>query len=166
MSTSPRTSTRLAAFDAVLVGSSVHVGSHGATVQDFVRATRVTLHGRPSAFFQVCLSPAVDDPERNAEAAGYIDAFLESTDWRPGLTASFGGAVRYSAYGFVKRALMKRIVKDATGDTDTSRDYEYTDWDDVERFATDFVDLVESAAAENPSTFDDREESPPAPKAR
>jgi menaquinone-dependent protoporphyrinogen oxidase len=38
---------------------------------------------------------------------------------------------------------MKRIARGATGDTDTSRDYEYTDWDAVETFARDFVAFVE-----------------------
>jgi len=33
---------------------------------------------------------------------------------------------------------MKHIVAKAGGDTDTRRDYEYTDWDDLRRFAADF----------------------------
>ncbi|MFB6354044.1 MAG: protoporphyrinogen oxidase, partial [Halobacteriales archaeon] len=37
------------------------------------------------------------------------------------------------------------IAADATGDTDTSRDYEYTDWDAVERFAASFAELVADA---------------------
>lgn len=141
-------------YDGVLVGSSIHVGSHAATVTDFVRAVRPALTDRPTAFFQVCLSSAVDDPARAAEAAGYVDDFLAETGWTPDLTTSFAGAVRYSQYGFIKRAMMKRIVKDATGDTDTSRDYEYTDWDAVERFATDFADLVEREAADVPGAYD------------
>jgi len=38
---------------------------------------------------------------------------------------------------------MKRIVRKAGGDIDTSRDYEYTDWDDLRRFAGEFVAMVE-----------------------
>ena len=33
---------------------------------------------------------------------------------------------------------MKRIAAKAGGDTDTSRDYEYTDWADLQRFADRF----------------------------
>jgi menaquinone-dependent protoporphyrinogen oxidase len=33
-----------------------------------------------------------------------------------------------------KRLLMHMIFGIAAGDTDTSQDYEYTDWDAVERF--------------------------------
>jgi len=38
---------------------------------------------------------------------------------------------------------MKRIARKSGGDTDTSRDYEYTDWAAVDDFAQRFVtDLV------------------------
>jgi menaquinone-dependent protoporphyrinogen oxidase len=52
--------------------------------------------------------------------------------------------LRYSKYGFLERLLLKRIARDATGDRDTSRDYEYTDWDEVVDFADDFAGFVES----------------------
>ena len=34
---------------------------------------------------------------------------------------------------------MKLIAKHQGGDTDTSRDYEYTDWDDLKHFIEEFV---------------------------
>ena len=130
-------------FDAVLVGSSIHVGKHSPAVTAFVTDSREELSDRPTGFFQVSLSSATDDPERQAEAAGYVDALVESTGWQPDRVGLFGGALRYSEYGFLTRFMMKRIAKDATGDTDTSRDYEYTDWTEVEAFANDFAAFVE-----------------------
>jgi menaquinone-dependent protoporphyrinogen oxidase len=47
--------------------------------------------------------------------------------------------------------MMKRIVRDKPGgvSTDTSRDHEYTDWDQVKRFAEDFLErLVPQDATE------------------
>lgn len=131
------------AFDAVCVGASIHVGKHQPEVEAFVRDNHATLADRPTAFFQLSLSSAVDDETRRAEAAGYVDTFLEDTDWAPDRIALFGGALRYSKYGFLKRLVMKRIAAGATGDTDTSQDYEYTDWGEVEAFAADFADFVE-----------------------
>ena len=54
----------------------------------------------------------------------------------------FSGALLYTQYGFLKRRLMKRIAGDKPGDlgTDVSRDYVYTEWDGVTRFAEDFLD--------------------------
>jgi menaquinone-dependent protoporphyrinogen oxidase len=41
---------------------------------------------------------------------------------------------------------MKKIVRDKPGNVslDTSRDHEYTDWDDVKRFAEDFLKRLDS----------------------
>ncbi|KAB1198707.1 MULTISPECIES: flavodoxin domain-containing protein [Haloferax] len=131
-------------FDAILVGSSIHLGKHAKDIYEFVRENRDVLEARPNGFFQVSLSSANPNEEVQAEAAAYIDEFVEGTEWHPDRIAKFGGALRYSEYGFLTRFMMKRIAKDATGDTDTSRDYEYTDWDEVESFAADFAALVET----------------------
>ena len=136
------------AFDAVLVGSSIHMGRHPKRIGEFVRAEREALAERPSAFFQVCLSAAAEDPERRAEADRYVEELVAETGWRPDRTAVFAGALRYSEYGFLKRAMMKRIAAEVTGDTDTGRDHEYTDWAAVERFAAAFADLVEGELGE------------------
>ncbi len=130
-------------FDAVLVGSSIHVGAHHEAIREYVETNLSGASARPSAFFQLSLSSAVDDAERRAEAARYVDDLLEAADWHPDRIGLFGGALRYSKYGFLKRLLMKRIAKNATGDIDTSRDHEYTDWDEVEAFAADFAGFVE-----------------------
>lgn len=133
----------LTAFDAVLVGSSIHVGKHNQSVREFVSANRDELATRPTAFFQLSLSSAADDPDRRAEAAGYVETLLEESNWHPDRVGLFGGALRYSKYGFLKRLMMKRIAREATGDVDTSQDFEYTDWGEVEAFANDFAAFVE-----------------------
>jgi len=142
------------AFDAVAVGASIHMGAHQDSVREFVTRNRVALSERPTAFFQLSMSSATDDEERRAEAAGYVDTFLDSTDWHPDRIGLFGGALRYSKYGFLKRLVMKRIAAEATGDTDTARDYEYTDWHEVEAFAADFAAFVEGRLDETPSESD------------
>ena len=130
-------------FDAVVVGSSVHFGEHNEAVRDFIAENVEELGARPTAFFQLSLSSVSDDENGRAEAAGYIDEFLQETGWKPDRVGVFGGALRYSKYGFLKRLMMKRIAKEATGDTDTSHDYEYTDWAEVEAFTNDFAAFVE-----------------------
>ncbi len=140
----------LDAYDAVVVGASIHGGKHQTGVRTFVETHLDALSERPAAFFQVCLSAAGDDAERTAEAAGYVDGFLDETGWEPERVATFAGALRYSEYGFLKRAVLKRIVREFTGDTDTSRDYEYTDWDAVSAFAADVAALVASGVTADP----------------
>ena len=144
-----------AEFDGTLVGSSIHVGKQQAGVTGFVTANRDSLAEQPTGLFQLSLSSAADEPERRAAAAGYVDSFVEATGWQPDRVGLFGGALRYSEYGFLKRLVMKRIAREATGDTDTARDYDYTDWGEVEAFANDFAAFVEGRLGERPGGADD-----------
>src|ERR671910_2587250 len=128
-------------YDAVIVGASIHMGKHEDYVRDFVRENRDALERLPSAFFSVSLA-AHDDTE---EAEGYIEEFVEETGWRPGMVGLFGGALLYTQYGFIKRYVMKKIARHkGSPDTDTSRDYVYTDWESVKHFAEEFLELVPS----------------------
>jgi len=123
-------------YDAVIVGASVHIGKHEDYVRDFVQKNRAVLEGRPSALFSV--SMAAHDDVENAES--YVEKFEDETGWRPAQVGLFSGALLYTQYGFIKRLLMKKIASDKGSlDTDTSRDYVYTEWDGVKRFAEDFL---------------------------
>ena len=123
-----------AAYDGVMVGASIHYGHHPAFLHKLVRRHGDALAARPSAFFSVSLSAGGPRPKPKA-AQRYLDKFLRQTGWQPQLTASFAGALKYSVYGPIKRRVMIVFVGLGGGNTDTSQDYEYTDWDAVERFA-------------------------------
>lgn len=138
----PLPSLDVGEFDGVILGASVHAGSHQRSATRFVRANRSALEAVPSAFFSVSLTAAYDDPEERAPADEILEEFLESTDWNPDETATIPGALAYSKYGRLKRLLMRFIAGRAGKDTDTSRDHEYTDWEDVERFARSFATQV------------------------
>jgi menaquinone-dependent protoporphyrinogen oxidase len=127
-------------YDAVVVGGSIHMGKHQEDVVEFVRKNQADLERLPSAFFSVSLAANGDLP--NAEA--YVENFVQETGWRPSKVGLFSGALLYRQYGFFKRYMMKRIVRDKPGgmSLDTSRDYVYTDWDQVQRFAEDFVERL------------------------
>jgi menaquinone-dependent protoporphyrinogen oxidase len=130
-----------AAYDAVMVGASIHYGRHPAFLRGLIRRHRAALAERPCAFFSVSLSAG--GPGAKPEAAvRYLEKFLRQTRWRPQLTATIAGALPYRSYGAFKRMLMILFVGLAGGDTDTSRNYEYTDWGAVQRFAEAFAQLA------------------------
>ncbi|WP_276256173.1 flavodoxin domain-containing protein [Halomontanus rarus] len=138
-------------FDAVLVGASIHAGKHQPSILEFVRSNRAALNAVPTAFFQVSLSSATE--EGRAQAAGYFEEFAAKTEWHPDRVGFFGGALRYSEYGFLKRLLMKQIAKRAVSDmpeADASGDVEFTDWDEVEAFAADVAAFVEGRLGVTP----------------
>ena len=129
-------------YDGVIVGASIHYGRHPGHLRSLVRAHRSALETRPSAFFSVSLSAGGPGAKPDA-ARGYVELFLRQTRWNPDLTATFAGALQFSKYGPFKRLVMVAFVGLAGGDTDTSRDYEYTDWDDVNRFSEGFARRLE-----------------------
>ena len=128
--------------DVVIVGSPIHRGKPQRSIVQFLTKHADALHTTQSAYFQVSLASATDDIDRINEAATYVEELLEETGWEPDLIAQFGGALRYSKYGLVTKFIMKRIAKRETGDIDTSRDYEYTDWEAVDAFAADVLELM------------------------
>ena len=127
-----------AKYDAVIIGASIHYGRHPRRLYSLVRNNRIMLDRRPNAFFSVSLSAG--GPGANPEAAErYLDKFLKQVNWRPQQTAKFAGALQFSKYGAFKRLLMVIFVGLAGGDTDTTRDYEYTDWEAVDQFTDAFA---------------------------
>ena len=128
-------------YGAVLVGASIHVGKHQPAVIEFAESNRDELAKKPTAFFQISLSSATE--EGRAQAAGYVEEFVESTGWTPDRIGLFGGALRYAEYGFLKRLMMKQIAKRKLPDEDVSKDIEFTDWEEVEAFANDVAAFVE-----------------------
>lgn len=126
-------------FDGVLVGASVYAGKHQGYVARFVTEHLDALKRKPTGFFSVGLSSAWADPESRAQARADVDRFCEQTGWTPDRTLLVAGALRYTRYGRFKRWLMRFIVRRAGGPTDTSKDYEFTDWHELERFASGFL---------------------------
>lgn len=124
-------------YDGIIVGGSIHMGKHDRHVVELVRDNLEVLRRLPSAFFSVSLA-AHGDP---VEAEGYVESFEQETGWKPNAVATFAGALLYTQYNFVKRHMMKKIAEDKPGSlgTDVRRDYVYTEWYGVRRFAEDFV---------------------------
>lgn len=121
---------------AIVVGS-VYFGRHAKLLGDFVKTHRDRLTDMHAAFVSVSL--AASHAEGRPTAEENAEAFLKETGWKPSRTELFGGALAYSHYGFFKRWMIRAIAKSKHLDTDTSRDYEYTDWHAVDAFARHFI---------------------------
>jgi menaquinone-dependent protoporphyrinogen oxidase len=127
----------------------------------FVKRHLAALEGIPAAFLSVSLSEAgAEDPgapaARRAQAASdaqmMIGRFLRDTGWRPLQTRAIAGALLYSKYNFILRLLMKHIARKAGGDTDTSRDYEYTNWRALDDFVDELTSSIDTTASISPTT--------------
>jgi menaquinone-dependent protoporphyrinogen oxidase len=133
---------RPTAYRAVIVAASVHAGRYQRQVRRWVRANATTLAMRPTAFVSVCLAVLNRTAAVDEHLDAILRAFFTATGWTPDESKIVAGALPYTQYSWWKRWLMVRIVRRNQGDADTSRDYEYTDWADLEAFALRFADRL------------------------
>jgi menaquinone-dependent protoporphyrinogen oxidase len=132
-------------FTAVVVAASVHTNGYQRPVWRWVRRHANGLHGKPTAFVSVCLGVMERTPAADAELANIMEGFFEATSWTPTVRKVVAGALPYTRYSWFKRLVVRRIVRNAYGQTDPTRDYEYTDWNDVRDFARLFARLAADA---------------------
>lgn len=130
-----------AGFDRIVVASCVRQGEYRRSISRFARRYRDVLQAVPSVFLSVSLAAA--NVLHRADAKRWLDgwdsAFSEQTGWKPARIVHVGGRLAYSRYNLITRWIMQRIAQDQGYDTDMVRDYEYTDWRALEKFADSLV---------------------------
>ena len=129
-------------YDVVVVGASLHKEHHQQQIVDWVTARRDALEHRPSVFFSVSLSAAEDTDEAHAATQRCIDEFCAQTGWTPARTERIAGCLQYREYDFSTRQLMRLMMRRVGHPTDASHDYDYTDWDAVDRFGREVAALA------------------------
>lgn len=135
-------------YKVAFVAASVHAEHHEREMIEFVRTHRAHLDEVGAVFISVTMSQAgAEDPNATAErrrtstadAQRMIDVFIKETGWKPERCLPVAGALMYTRYNFLIRFVMKRISRKQGGPTDTSRDYEFTDWPGLDRFVGEIV---------------------------
>ncbi|MFB6375514.1 MAG: flavodoxin domain-containing protein [Bradymonadaceae bacterium] len=129
-------------YDGVLVGASIYVNQHQSYIVEFARAHAPYLAEMPTGFFSVSLTAAAPTDEGRRQAHAALERFVGRTGWRPGMMMAFAGALTYSRYGLLETRIMQAIAAMTVGDTDISRDYEYTDWEEVRAFAEAYFETL------------------------
>ena len=139
-------------YGGVVLAASLHGGKHEREMVDFVKGHHAALERVPTALLSVSLTEAsVEDRsapfQARARAAeevkATVEAFCRETGLHPSRVWPVAGALLYREYGVFKRFVLKLIAKRAGGDTDTSRDYDYTDWQALDRFAGVVAEEIE-----------------------
>lgn len=129
-------------YDGVIVAGSLHIGTYQKTLARWVRTHAAALNKMPTAFLSVCLAVLEQQPEPRQHVERIMRRFLEQCGWEPSATRLVAGAIPYTKYNWLKKWMMRRMVAKAGGGTDTTRDYEYTDWNDLRTFTQEFLDAV------------------------
>jgi len=129
-------------FATVVIGAPIHASGYPRSIVRFVRRHRSTLERVRTVFFSVGLAVASRTSDGRAQTLEVVEKFVRQTGFRPARVELFAGALLYTKYNPLIRFIMRRIVAKEGGDTDTSRDYEYTDFQAVERFARELVESL------------------------
>jgi len=133
-------------FAAIVVGGSVHMFRYSAALVRFVNQNRNQLQDAPlTAFYSVSMSAAGNDEEQQ-QARRYMSDFLHSVHWKPTVSASFAGALRYSKMSPQGRIAMQMIADRSDFDHAPWKDKEYTDWKAVDQFALDVAKRIKEAS--------------------
>ncbi|WP_405242006.1 flavodoxin domain-containing protein [Lentisalinibacter salinarum] len=131
----------LARFDRLVFGASMHAGGLEKELVGFINGHADGVRRQARSLFVVLLSAAAKDPALREEWLGDARDKIESQLRVPfEHVEMIAGALSYSKYPLPLRWMMRRIARKAGGDTDTSRDYEYTDWEQVRRYAQSLLE--------------------------
>jgi menaquinone-dependent protoporphyrinogen oxidase len=129
-------------YDRVLIGASIRYGHLNKKLYQFIETNLASLQQHKVAFFCVNLTARKEDQGKDTpEGSAYIQTFLKKSPWQPKLIGVFAGALYYPRYNFFDKTMIKLIMTLTGGETDTSKEVEYTNWEKVALFADKFKEM-------------------------
>ena len=133
------------AFDAVAVGGSVVYGKHDPRLGRFIEDEADHFRQTPLAFFSVNLI-ARKAEKRSIEGNVYVRKFLDNLSVEPAHVEIIAGHLDYPSYGFFDRIMIQLTMKFTEGPTDRNTVIDYTDYEQVDRFADRLQDMARESA--------------------
>jgi menaquinone-dependent protoporphyrinogen oxidase len=119
----------LSAYQAVVVGSLIRMGSWVGEAKSFIEKNKDTLNKVPTAFFTVCGTLKDDNEETRKEVAGYVTPILQII--KPVENGLFAGKIDFSKMNFLDRMIMEKMIKSPQGD--------FRNWDVINAWAASLV---------------------------
>ncbi|MDC0610936.1 menaquinone-dependent protoporphyrinogen IX dehydrogenase [Vibrio sp.] len=129
-------------YQKVLVGASIRYGHLNKKLYEFVDQNLQQLKSRNAAFICINLTARKEDEGKDTpEGSVYVKTFLSKSPWQPELIGVFAGALRYPQYRWFDKMMIKLIMKMTGGETDTTKEVEYTNWKKVKIFGDKFKNM-------------------------
>ncbi len=127
-------------YEKIIIGASIRYGRHNSWVYKFIKNNKNTLEKKKSAFFSVNVvarKPEKDTPDTNP----YIKKFLKKSSWQPKKLGVFGGKIDYPRLNFINKNIIRLIMLITGGPTNINNTYEFTDWQKVKKFISEFDEM-------------------------
>ena len=123
-------------YSQIIIGASIRYGKYKKELFSFIENNKNILNSKKNAFFSV--NVVARKPDKNLPKTNpYIQKFLETSAWSPQLIDVFAGKIEYPKYNIFDRSIIKFIMWMTKGPTDTSKIYEFTDWNRVRSFSVE-----------------------------
>lgn len=131
-----------AAYDKVLIGASIRYGRLNKKLYQFIERNLTQLQRADAAFFCVNLTARKEDQGKDTpQGSVYVQTFLKKSPWQPDVIGVFAGALYYPRYRWFDKMMIRLIMTMTGGETDTSKEVEYTNWEKVTQFAKKFKNM-------------------------
>lgn len=127
-------------YQKVIILSGLVAGGYGKSINRFISENLNTLSSIPCMFISVCL--AINSKLENSisESKAIPQRFVNGLGLKNAEIEVVAGCNSYTKYNFLLKYIMKRIArKEGSSDLDTSRNYEYTNWENVKDIAIKFA---------------------------
>jgi menaquinone-dependent protoporphyrinogen oxidase len=142
--------TPFSGYDGILIGTSVHAGSHQRFILELADIHHRELNQIPSALFSVSIPPAQDFDEKKAD--DYNNYFSDQTHWNPIMEATFRGALPPNHLGIMKSLRTEALNRRRHNEIDVEHDYEFIDHITAEGFIDEFIDFLELHQTQQPGS--------------
>lgn len=127
-------------YDTVIVGTPIVYGTYNKVVWEFCSEFKSRLEAVPHSFFNVTVvarTPEKATPEGNR----YLQNFIAKSAWKPRDLKCFAGKVDYPNWNLFETLMIQLIMKITDGPTDRRTAIDFTDWDEVQRYAMHCLEL-------------------------
>lgn len=124
----------LSQYEKVIIGASIRYGHFNKKLYHFIQKNLQQLEQSKATFYGVNLT-ARKEGKDTPEGSSYIQTFLKKSPWTPSLVGVFAGALYYPRYRWFDRVMIRFIMTMTGGETDTTKEVEYTNWEKVTQFA-------------------------------
>ncbi len=125
-------------YSQVIIGASIRYGKHKSELYEFIKSHKNELENIKNGFFSVNVV-ARKKNKNSPQTNPYVQKFLKISSWSPQNIAVFAGKLDYPRYRFIDKQMIRFIMFLTKGPTDTKGVFEFTDWNNVEKFALNFL---------------------------
>ena len=121
-------------YDFIIIGASIRYGTYRKSFLKFINENHIELQNSKTAFFSVNI--VARKKEKNSiNTNPYIKKFFRLSKWNPNIVEVFAGKLDYPKYNFFNKNIIKFIMWITNGPTQTDIVVEFTNWNDVKKFA-------------------------------